>query len=296
MRHILLASLVSFLLFAVGLQADEPKTETVKPTAEQFRNTLSRSTLAVYLGEQKCAWDKEDDEWECSFEEHFVCTATVIGQLEDEKYLALTAGHCFEWSEEGRYYVADNTVGKPVLHKVELLKFESDERYDYGLISFSSARDYIPIPIEGPEAGAPLLGTHILNVNFSYGIVKEYAEGKVVSELVTGDSGGHCRVCKGRYLVGIGLGPGASGSAVVDMDTQEIVGIVEAIFPETQMPTVVMPMGSKFIDFFEDDSAGLKPLPEGPRPKEPKVEVKSKPEPWLSFYKILYWLSFFIPF
>lgn len=273
MRQILLAALVFLLLSATGLRADELKAEVVRPTAEQFRERLGHSTLAVYHGEQKCAWTKETffiftvDLWKCKFEEEFACTATVIGARED-KYIALTAGHCFDWSEEDKYYVADNTVGKPVFHKTEILKFENDDRYDYGLISFSSNRDYIPIAIEGPDDGVPSLGTPIINVNISYGIVKEYAEGKVVSELIQSDAGGRCEFCKGRYLVSVGMGPGASGSAIVNTDTQEIVGIAEAIFPETQMPTVVMPMGSKFIDFFDDDSAGLKPLPEGPKPKE----------------------------
>lgn len=273
MRKILFLVLaIAFL--SVRVKARDQLTETVKPTAEQFRERLGRSTLALYHGEQKCAWTKETffiftvDLWKCQFQEDFNCTATVIGHLPDGRNLALTAGHCFEWSEEDKYYVADSTVGKPVLHKVELLKFENDDRYDYGVIAFSSARDYSPIAIEGPDADVPTLGTQITNVNISYGIVKEYAKGEVVSELIQSDAGGRCAFCKGRYLVSIGMGPGASGSAVVNTETQEIVGIAEAIFPDTQMPTVVMPMGSKFIDFFDDDSAGLKPLPEGPKPKE----------------------------
>jgi Trypsin-like peptidase domain len=275
MKRILLAAFAFLLLLSTGARADELKTEVVKPTAEQFRERLGRSTLALYHGEQKCAWEKETFfifqvwVWKCKFQEDFVCTATVIGRLDSGRNTALTAGHCLEWSEEDKYYVADNTVGKPVFHKAEILKFENDERYDYGLISFTSARDYVPIAIEGPEAESPLVGTQVINVNFSYGIVKEFTEGKVVSELIQSDAGGRCATCKGRYMVSIGLGPGASGSAVVDVETQEIVGIVEAIFPETQMPTIVMPMGRKFIDFYDDASAGIRPLPEGPKPKEP---------------------------
>jgi Trypsin-like peptidase domain len=300
MRQILLAMLVFSLLFAAGLKADEAKTETVKPTAEQFREQLGRSTLAIYHGEQKCAWEKETFfifqiyACKCKFQEDFVCTATVIGQLDSGRNLALTAGHCFDWTEEDKYYVADNTNGKPVLHKANILKFENDERYDYGLISFTSARDYTPIAIEGPDASSPSIGTQVINVNISYGIVKEFAEGKVVSELIQGDAGGRCEDCKGRYMASIGLGPGASGSAVVNVETQEIVGIAEAAFPDTQMPTMVMPMGSKFIDFFDDDSAGLKPLPEGPKPKDPDGKSDSESELGRMVYRLFSYFFFFL--
>ena len=65
-------------------------------------------------------------------------------------------------------------------------------------------------------------------------------------------------------MVGIGVGPGASGSAVVDAQTGEIVGLVEAVFPGTQMPTVVIPTGQSLYNFIEDDSTGLKPDKEPP--------------------------------
>jgi Trypsin-like peptidase domain len=272
MRKVLFL-VMAFLLISLHIQAQDLDTEIVKPK-EQFAEQLAHSTLAVYHGEQTCAWDTETvfiftiDVWKCKFEEKFTCTATVIGEISDNQYIAITAGHCFDWKEEDKYYVADSTVGKPVMHKATLLKFENDDRYDYGVLAFKSMRDYAPIAVATSEAQVPSIGTEVINVNFSYGIVKEYAEGKIVSEQIQGDAGGRCEVCKGRYLVSIGMGPGASGSAVVDAHTHEIVGIAEAIFPGTQMPTVVIPMGSNFTDFFDDDSAGIKPMPEGPKPKE----------------------------
>jgi hypothetical protein len=279
MRKILFLVLAVVLL-SVRVQAQDSLPDIAKPTEEQFQKQLAHSTLAVYHGEQKCAWTKETififtfDVWECKFEEAFVCTATVVAHL--DKYAALTAGHCFDWKDESKYYVADNTVGKPAFHKVQILKLENDERYDYALISFDSLRDYKPIAMEDENEGAPAIGTRVENINFSYGIVKEYAEGRVVSELIQGDAGGRCPNCKGRYLVSVGLGPGASGSAVVDIEKQEIVGLAEAIFPGTQMPTLVMPMGNNFANFVDDDSAGLKPLPEGPKPKESEEQSDSE--------------------
>jgi hypothetical protein len=241
---------------------------------EEFKQNLGRATLALYHAEQKCAWVKKQififdfNMWECKFEEHFVCTATVIAGDGAGTYLAVTAGHCFDWKEIDKYHLAENTFGKPVMHKVNVLKFENDERYDYGLVTFKSLRGLPIIQVSGMESDPPALGTSVLNVNISYGIIKEFAEGRVVSNVIEGDVDGRCSSCNGRYLVNIGLGPGASGSAIVNMQTHEIVGLAEAIFPETTMPTLVIPMGKRFADFYDDDSAGLKPLPEGPLPKD----------------------------
>jgi trypsin-like peptidase len=291
MRKALLSVLLALtMLVPVSTMAGSAK-QAIPLTDEQFREEVSHSTLAVYAGEQKCAWSKETififqfDAWKCAFEEHFTCTATVIGH-DDGESIALTAGHCFDWANEKKYYVAESTVGKPVLHRVKLLKFENDERYDYAIISFSSIRQYAAIPIEKSTASDEVVGTPVMNVNFSYGIAKEFSEGKVVSEIMQGDAGGQCETCKGRYLVSIGLGPGASGSAVIDLKTREIVGMVEATFPNTQMPTVVIPMGKNFVDFFEDDSAGLKPLPRGPKPIE-KADVADAPVKF-KFSKIVF--------
>jgi hypothetical protein len=275
MKKALLSLLVAAAMLipagAKGASVEEAVT-FAPPTAVQFQQGAANSTLAVYRGEQKCAWQQEAvfiftvNVWKCSFVENFTCTATVISHFDDD-YLAVTAGHCFDWKEEDRYYVAESTIGKPAMRKVKIVKFENDERYDYGLISFSSTREYASTPFD-KVGEAPAVGTPIVNVNFSYGIVKQFTEGKVVSELIKGDAGGSCPICKGRYFVSIGLGPGASGSAVIDSQTGEIVGLAEAIFPDTQMPTLVIPMGRNFVDFMEDDSAGIRPLPEGPLPKE----------------------------
>jgi len=192
----------------------------------------------------------------------------VIRKGESDDYVALTAGHCFDWEEKGDYYVADDVEDQPVLRKLKILKFANDDKYDYALVSFSSLRNYEPIAIEDSDADVLPLGSSVTNVNFALGVTKEFIDGKVASGIIQGDVGGRCHVCKGRFLATLGVGPGASGSAVVDVEKQEIVGIVEAMFHDTEMPSVVMPLGKNFVDFMDDDSAGVKPLPEGPKPKD----------------------------
>jgi len=164
------------------------------------------------------------------------------------------------------YYVADHAGEKPVMHHITFLKYENDERYDYAIFAFKSAHDF-PM-IELADGDVPAIGTRVVNVNFSYGVTKEYLEGKVVSGMIAPDEGDDCKECRGRYLATIGVGPGASGSAVVDADTHQIIGLAEGIFPSTQMPTLVIPTGNNLLNFIDDDSAGLRDLPPGPMPKD----------------------------
>lgn len=276
---IITVGLSLLMLVAPAFAATKPQPpEPPQDPTEQLR----KSTLAVYEGAQQCAWGIEvifvfqTDVWECKFAEHFTCTATVVDQnSDDNSYTGLTAGHCFDWAKQDDYYVAETTTGKPVLHKITLLKFENDERYDYALFMFRSLEDYPVIGIKDIHTMAtPDVGTKVANVNFSLGVVKGTVEGKVVSDIITGDAGGECGSCKGRYLVSIGVGPGASGSAVIDEETGMIVGIVEAVWPDTQMPTVVMPINKNFSNFVQDDSAGVAPLPEGPKPNVQDAPTK----------------------
>lgn len=283
------------LVLALVLLAS-PLFTSAQETQAQFQDRLSHATLGVYHGEQKCAWVSEHVwifsflEWQCKFEEHFTCTATVIAAVPlnaSSGYIAITAGHCFDWKELDKYYVADGVYDKPVMHKIIVQKFENDARYDYALITFESRADYPTIELEKMDADGPAIGTEVMNVNFSLGVVKQFTEGKVISEVVKSTEGGDCDMCKGRYLVSIGIGPGASGSSVVDAHTHKIVGFAEAVFPGTQMPSVVIPAGKRLADFMDDDSAGIKPLPEGPKPKEDAPTL----EHMTLFQRFLHWIT-----
>ncbi len=255
-------ALAALLLFVPALKAQEPQ-------APPFSETLSKATLALYHGKQVCKWVPEDEgflfgttySWGCEFKTRFDCTATVIDQVDEHEYVGLTAGHCFV--DDQGYYVADEISNKPIVHAIKLVKFENDDRYDYAIFTFHSLRDYPTIKLNDKDAGVPMIGTSVINVNYALGFGKISLEGKVAS------LGLDVEGMKGRYLVTIGLGPGASGSAVVDANTHEIVGLVEAVFPKTQMPTVVIPTGKQLLNFMDDDSAGLPMQPEVGEPPQP---------------------------
>jgi hypothetical protein len=274
---------------------------TFAKEAPDFTDTLSKATLAVYSGKQVCGYKTVDtflgplDIWGCKFESHFTCTATVVEREDMSSYAGLTAGHCFNYElmDKGvKYYVSENLSGAPVLNEIKLLKFETSDRYDYALFSFHSLRDYPVIEILRSGEQVPPIGTPVLNANFSLGVVKQVLEGKIVSTQITGQEGNDaCDGCKGRFFVSIGVGPGASGSAIVDAKSHKIIGMTEAIFPSTQMATLVVPMGDQFIDFMNDDSAGIRP--EKPTGPTVKIHEEKKPEPESVFYKFL--KMFFFP-
>jgi hypothetical protein len=107
-------------------------------------------------------------------------------------------------------------------------------------------------------------------------------EGPVVSNIIERNEG-DIEGVRRRVLVQLPVGPGASGSPVVDENTHEIVGLVEGIFPGTQMPAVIIPTGNNFLDFLEDDSAGLKAKAE-PEKVEPKKISPEQTKPSIWFY------------
>lgn len=279
----ILALLICFVIPTFG---QKPTPAPVAPAID-FKDSLRKSTLAVYQGKQECKNITQEDplfgtfsQWGCGFQRRFTCTATVVGRLDGNTYAGLTAGHCFNWDNKDEYYVADKIGEKPVLHRISLIKFENDERYDYGVFKFQSSEEYQTIEVDTDSTKSPSVGTEITNVNYAFGLVEETIEGKVVSDRITDPARAGMRELKGRYLVGIGIGPGASGSAVVDNATHKIVGLVVAIFPGTQMSTIVISTGEMLRNFTQDDSAGIEPKKE---PKPPIMKATPKLSWWQSF-------------
>jgi hypothetical protein len=264
-------TLAALLAFSFPTIAQETPT---KPELT-FQQKLGAATLAVYAGAQVCGYENKDTwfgpikVWSCKFKRRFTCTATVVNRLSQDTYVGLSAGHCIDWDNEKNYFVSETVEAEPVLHNIEIKKAENDNRYDYVVFTFHSSRELPTIELNGANDLQPKLGTAVLNTNFGLGIGKEYLEGKVVSEALLESE----LEMRRRFLVSIGVGPGASGSPVVDAETHQIVGLVEAIFPGTQMATVVIPTGKNLADFMEDDSAGLKPTKE-PVTVTPSVDQK----------------------
>lgn len=231
--------------------------------AEDFQQTLSKATLSVYQGQQVCGYQSYDtifgpmQFWGCKFERRFTCTATVIADAGNGYYVGLSAGHCINWAEEKNYFVGTTVEGEPVLHNIKIVKSENDDRYDYVLFEFHSVRP-LPVIEVDTEGGVPALGTKVINVNFAFGVGKHYSRGEVTSEPLSDEVFGS----KQRFTASVEGAPGASGSAIVSLETHKIIGLCEFGFNRGNLGMGAIPTGKRFIDFIDDDSAGLRPQPE----------------------------------
>jgi Trypsin-like peptidase domain len=254
-RSVVLAALI--VLIPSGVKA------AVK--ADDFMQTLSHATLGVYTGGQVCKFTSVDtffgpmSIWGCKFENRFTCTATVIAREGFTDYVGLTAGHCIDWAQEDKYFVSSSIGKDPVMHHIHILKTENDDRYDYCVFRFESLDNFPVIGVD-VTGGVPQLGTPVMNVNFSFGIGKHFSYGHVSSEPLDDDAFGE----KQRFMTSLEIAPGASGSAVVDTRTHKIIGLAEFEFNRGNLGAGVIPTGKRFMDFMQDDSAGIKPLPEPP--------------------------------
>jgi Trypsin-like peptidase domain len=290
MKDLIRVVLVSALMIvAPAVFAQTPEVEGIGPQ-ENFSDTLSKATLEMYVGRQECGYTATDtvfgpvDVWGCKFVAKPICTGTVI-RREETTYLGVSTGHCVvpELYNKGyEYYVSDTVGDNPVLNKITIMKWDNSDRYDYLVFMFHSLRARPAIDMAGKDEDIPAIGTEVLNANFSLGIVKQVTEGKVLSGRITADRTDN-KYMAGRYFVSIGIGPGASGSAVVDKKTHKIVGLVEAVFRGTQMATVVVPMGKTFYDFVDDDSA----VPPKAAPKDEEVKFHEAPPENISAWAVI---------
>jgi hypothetical protein len=256
-RSVVLAALV--VLIPSGVKAEAK--------VDDFMQTLSHATLGVYTGGQVCKFTPVDtffgtiNIWGCKFENRFTCTATVIAREGFTDYVGLTAGHCIDWTKEDKYFVSSSIGKDPVMHHIQIIKTENDDRYDYCVFRFQSL-DNLPVVTVDTISGIPALGTTVMNVNFALGVGKHFSIGHVSSEALDEDAFG----MKQRFMTSLEIAPGASGSAVVDVETHKIIGLAEFEFNRGNLGAGVIPTGKRFIDFIDDDSAGIKPLPEPPAP------------------------------
>ncbi len=175
---------------------------------------------------------------------HFLCSTTVVDERKTmnssgkHEYLLLTAGHCITGDglpDDLVFGVRDQIAedsSKPDLQPVSVIKAENDAKYDFAILYFSTAKQYPVIQIDFDTV--PSIEDKVYDVNFSLGIAKQVALGVVATNIIdTQTSDGTCDICKGRYMVHLFAGPGASGSAIISEKTNKVVGVGEFGFPGT---------------------------------------------------------------
>lgn len=252
----LLASLVLALMLCVSTFA---QTATVPAqTAEEFHKDLAKATLALY---ERHPHTQADDLFEIAknkqkhasngFVSNFTCTATVIDRPEPYTYILLTAGHCFHDDPSSKYYVSEGIDEDPTLQHVTILKKAHTKKYDYALLELHSAHEYPVIHVSYEPL--PVIETPVVNINFSLGVTQQLVKGYIQSGIMERGQSADPAL-EGRFITSLGIGPGASGSAIVNENTHEIIGLGEMIFPGLAMGSVAMPIGKSFDNFMIDDS------------------------------------------
>jgi hypothetical protein len=261
-------ALRSLALAALLLCLSVPSKGTTVPEqgpvdTPSFEQTVSQATLSVFTGQQVCKYTPFEtifgtmQVWGCKFESRFTCTATVIGRESQNVYWGLSAGHCIDWKSENNYFVGSGVDSEPVLHHIKIVKAENDDRYDFAIFKFESLRE-LPVVAVDLTSGVPAVHTKVMNINFALGVGKHFSTGEVTSEPLNDETLGE----KQRFMTNLESAPGASGSAVISLETHKIIGLCEFGFRSGNLGMGVVPMGKRFMDFMDDDTAGIKPLPE----------------------------------
>ena len=259
---------MSFILAAVlmfGTQVYGPEPD--------LQQEIRKATFALYERE----WNPAENK----FASKFICSAISVAETRDGYYL-LADGHCFVDKDKPnlKYYVSEESIDDPTLQTVTIEKYANTPKFDYAVLHLQTPREYPVFRVSFDDL--PAVDTPVINVNFSFGLTKQTARGFIASGIMKGDEGGtHCGMCPGRYIATLGIRPGASGSAVIDEDTREVIGLVEGVFPGFAIGTIVMPMGKTFDDFMVDGSIMEKPPVEPP--KVPVPELPKSLSMWQRF-------------
>lgn len=253
--------------------------EAAKPAPEDWHQDLRKATFALY----ERHWDKVSKE----FVSRFQCSAIAVKRTQDGGYFLLTAGHCFPDKEDSdsKYYVSEDSAEDPTLQSVEIKKRAHTKKFDYTILYLESGRDYPTFSVDYGDL--PPADTPVVNVNFSFGLTKQTATGFVASGILKSDEGNRCTECRGRFVASLGIGPGASGSAIVDEKTHKVIGLVEGVFEGFAIGTIAVPMGKTFDDFLVDGSVMEKAPPEPPKKPEPP---QPKPNFW---HRVWNWIKHF---
>jgi hypothetical protein len=219
-----LLSLLLAALFALPINAGQLEDKAKMSAAHKH---TSDASLALYATLPGTNGEKDVT--------HFLCTTTVIDKTNDT-YKLLTAGHCVTGDglpENLKFFVTEDIADNPVLQPVTVVRAENGSKYDFAILELKSAKEY---PVVKVAVRVPEVEDKVYDVNFSLGIGKQVALGVVATDVLpTEGSEKDCDICKGRYMVHIFAAGGASGSAIVDEKTNEIVGVGEFGFPSNTM-------------------------------------------------------------
>lgn len=159
---------------------------------------------------------------------HALCTAFIYKRATDG-YFLLTAGHCFVNAGapvDVTYVVAEGQISEePVLQPVEVLNYVDDGKTDVAELHLKTTKVY---PVLELETKPTQIDDPVFYVGYPEMISQVVYTGRVSSNPIGVSGGEDCEgICKGRFLIQIGGGHGASGAPVISELTGRVVGVLE---------------------------------------------------------------------
>lgn len=180
------------------------------------------------------------------------CTATAYRKT-DKGYRFASAAHCVDGRTENEqadvhYFVSADNAGKKTYIPAKLLAAGDKEiGDDFSIFVVESADEFVVIPLGDNTTLA--LGSQVVNIASPLGLGKQLFTGYVSSTHVDRPSldAGEVKWRDVMLVVG-GGGPGSSGSAIVSVEQEAIIGFLVGSFNEGQIGMIVVPV-SKFKTF-----------------------------------------------
>jgi len=158
-----------------------------------------------------------------------LCTVEAYEKVSDG-YSLLTEGHCVDPDESGapddvKYFVAPlGATSEKDGDAVEVVKWQNDGDMDAAELHVKTSKHYEVLQLAYQN---PQVEEKVFYVGYPKMFNRVILEGQIASEVGTVDVPECEGVCKGRIVVQIGGGPGASGSAIISEKSGQIVGLLE---------------------------------------------------------------------
>jgi Trypsin-like peptidase domain len=151
----------------------------------------------------------------------FTCTATAIQKI-DKGYVFLSARHCFFSRESGEFFVIlDHASDAPYIRAK--LAIEGGPGVDAALFTVNTSADLPVIPVGTERLVSE--GSHVAYYGFPLNLGKLYFEG-YISATKIGPPAYSDPQWNGDLGVTIQIGPGSSGSSLVDPNQEAIIGVM----------------------------------------------------------------------
>lgn len=179
---------------------------------------------------------------------HPLCTAWVYQKVSDG-YMLLTEGHCFD-PEDGRpddvkYFVGElGAKSEKDGQAIEVIKWQNNADMDAAQLHLKTTKQYEVLDMSYQY---PQVEDKVFYVGYPEMVNKSLLVGQVSSNVNEIDQEECEGICKGRFSVQIGGGPGASGSAIIDEKSGKVVGLLEGHMYENGVMAVPTPSVIRFL-------------------------------------------------